>query len=64
MRNPNLILSCLLMPFFLLSHTEENQFEILKQNGIPVAINPDHPIPIKEGPGDIVFIKYRNLLFC
>jgi hypothetical protein len=30
-------------------------FKIVRENGIPTAINPDHPVPLPDGPKDIVF---------
>jgi len=35
-------------------HTE---FRILEENGIPVAMNPDHPVPLPDSPKDIVFTE-------
>jgi hypothetical protein len=34
---------------------EEDPFRIIKNDGIPVAVNPDRPVPAKNSPQDILF---------
>lgn len=34
---------------------EEDAFRIIKNDGIPIAVNPDHPVPTKNSPQDILF---------
>jgi hypothetical protein len=34
---------------------QENEFKIIKQDGIAIASNPDHPVPTKISPKDISF---------
>lgn len=55
MRKLNLILYCFLILFSLGFNAEKKEFRIIKENGVPVAVNPDFPIPAKNGPKDIVF---------
>ncbi len=39
-------------------HAQENtRFEIVRENGIPTALNPDHPVPLPDGPKDIIFTE-------
>ncbi len=35
-------------------HTD---FQIAEENGIPVIMNPDHPVPLPDSPKDIVFTE-------
>jgi hypothetical protein len=39
----------------------EDPFRIIKEGGIPVAINPDHPVPAEHGPRDILFHQELTL---
>jgi hypothetical protein len=55
MRKQNLILYFFLILFSLGFNAEKKEFRIIKENGIPVAVNPDFPVPAKNGPKDIVF---------
>jgi hypothetical protein len=55
MRKLNLILYCFFILFSLGFNADKKEFRIIKENGIPVAINPDHPVPTKNSPKDIVF---------
>jgi hypothetical protein len=32
-------------------------FKVVQENGIPIAMNPDHPVPLPDSPKDIVFIE-------
>lgn len=34
---------------------KEIDFKVIEEDGIPVAINPDHPVPVKDGPKEILF---------
>jgi hypothetical protein len=34
---------------------EQDAFKIIKNEGIPIAVNPDHPVPAKNSPQDILF---------
>lgn len=34
---------------------KEIDFKITKEDGIPVAVNPDYPVPVKDGPKEILF---------
>ena len=44
------------LALFLAGSTVENQeFQIVKKEGITIAINPDHPVPAEHGPRDIIF---------
>ncbi len=55
MRKLNLFLCCFLILFSLGFSADKKEFRIIKENGIPVAVNPDFPVPAKNGPKDIVF---------
>ncbi|UCC40200.1 MAG: hypothetical protein JSV96_01720 [Candidatus Aminicenantes bacterium] len=49
-----LILSFLFLPGS--SFEERNdEFKIIKEDGIPVALNPAYPVPLKKSPKDIIF---------
>lgn len=37
------------------SGQEEDELKVVTENGIPVAVNPDHPIPTRNNPKDILF---------
>ena len=50
-----IISTLFLCVFNYTSGAKNNDFKILKENGIPVALNPDHPIPSKSSPKDIIF---------
>jgi hypothetical protein len=32
-------------------------FKVIRESGVPVALNPDHPVPVPESPKDIVFTE-------
>jgi len=55
------ILLLLILSFlFLLTSSLKginDEFRIVKENGIPVALNPAHPIPLKSSPKDITFTE-------
>jgi hypothetical protein len=34
---------------------KESDFKVIEEDGIPLAINPDHPVPVKDGPKEILF---------
>ena len=36
---------------------DQDPFRIIKEEGIPVAVNPGHPIPTKNSPRDIAFTE-------
>lgn len=36
---------------------KEPEFQIVKENGIPTALNPGHPVPLPDSPKDIVFTE-------
>jgi len=55
MRKLNLFLCCFLILFSLGFSADKKEFRIIKENGIAVAVNPDFPVPAKNGPKDIVF---------
>jgi len=44
-----------LFVYVFLSGQEGIDFKVIEEDGIPVAINPDHPIHVKEGPKEILF---------
>ncbi|MFZ2053000.1 MAG: 6-bladed beta-propeller [Candidatus Aminicenantales bacterium] len=41
--------------FLFLYGQKETDFKVIEEDGIPVAINPDHPIPVKDSPKEILF---------
>ncbi|MGB7295064.1 MAG: hypothetical protein WBC70_05690, partial [Candidatus Aminicenantales bacterium] len=41
--------------FLFLYGQKETDFKVIEEEGIPVAINPDHPIPVKDSPKEILF---------
>lgn len=44
------------LSFFLFScGQKETDFQIIEENGVSVALNPDHPIPGTDSPRDILF---------
>ena len=50
---------------YLHSHFRQ-EFTLIKENGIPVAVNPDFPVPVKGEPQDIDFAftdKYKVKIF-
>lgn len=53
MRKMHLILYCFLILFLLGFNADKKEFRIIKEDGIPVAVNPDYPVPTKNGPKDI-----------
>ncbi len=40
-----------------LNGDDPTKFRIVDEDGIPVAMNPDHPVPLPDSPKDIVFIE-------
>lgn len=53
MRKLNLIIYFFLILFLFGFNADKKEFRIIKENGIPVAVNPDFPVPAKNGPRDI-----------
>jgi hypothetical protein len=49
------LLFCVLFVFFFLYGHIETDFKVIQEDGIPVAINPDHPVPVEDSPKDILF---------
>jgi hypothetical protein len=39
----------------------DSGFRILEENGIPVAMNPDHPVPLPDSPKDIAFTEEYSI---
>jgi hypothetical protein len=54
-RIPAVFLFSALSVFVFLYGQKESDFKVIEENGIPVAINPDHPVPVKDGPNEILF---------
>jgi hypothetical protein len=50
----SLIFSALFIFAFLYGQMETD-FKVIQEDGIPVAMNPDHPVPVKDSPKDIQF---------
>ncbi len=40
-----------------MSSPDQDPFRIIKEEGVPVAVNPDHPVPTKNSPRDIAFAE-------
>jgi hypothetical protein len=59
MKKFSLLLSILPFFFLLISNLKgiNDEFKIVKEDGIPVALNPAHPIPLKSSPKDITFTE-------
>jgi len=36
---------------------DQDPFRIIKEEGVPVAVSPDHPVPTKNSPRDIAFTE-------
>lgn len=55
------ILIIFLILFFcthgFLNGLAQDKFRILKKDGVPVAVNPHHPVPSKNSPRDIAFTE-------
>ena len=55
-----LVILIITLLLFLFSYTPgemKEEFKIIDEDGIPVAVNPGHPVPAKNTPEDIVFTE-------
>jgi hypothetical protein len=57
----NVFLPCLLFLIGFGFSMETEEFQIVVENGIPVALNPEHPVPAENSPRDIVFEEELTL---
>lgn len=52
-----LILTFVLFSFGFRAGGDSDEFKIVKEDGTLVALNPDHPVPVKNSPRDIIFTE-------
>jgi hypothetical protein len=57
----NVVFCCLLFFIYFGFGMETEEFQIVIENGVPVALNPEHPVPAETGPRDIVFKEELTL---
>lgn len=50
----SLVFSALFIFVFLYGQRDTN-FNVIQEDWVPVSINPDHPVPVKDSPKDILF---------
>jgi hypothetical protein len=56
--NIRFLVFALIVVFVTLILGQKNTgFEIVRESGIPTALNSDHPVPIPHGPKDIIFTE-------